>query len=215
MLLCFYVNLRCCTTTELLHRLSLHENSDWRHGFTAAWQSGRAAGATHVQISWISAWIPSEVTRTFFFDLPIWDSNSSSFSCRSFSSQRGPTVVGSMNALVRQLAPNMWRRAFDRVGQSREIYSNSVPLSPPHWPCPKRIRPPSWPRVAVASSIQNTKLFTWRTWPGAGAVPKYDWAARSQCGSKQRRADHTKYIWYVATHGQSVITTELMIAWIW
>ena len=39
-----------------------------------------------------------------------------------------------------------------------------------------------------------------------------DWAARSQCGFKQRRADHTKYIWYVATHGQSVITTELMIA---
>ena len=82
----------------------------------------------------------------------------------------------------------------NRVGQSREIYSNSVPLSPPHWPYPKRIRPPSWPRVAVASSIQNTKLFTWRTWPGAGAVPKCDWAARSQCGFKQRRADHTKYI---------------------
>ena len=100
----------------------------------------------------------------------------------------------------------------NRVGQSREIYSNSVPLSPPHWPYPKRIRPPSWPRVAVASSIQNTKLFTWRTWPGAGAVPKCDWAARSQCGFKQRRADHTKYIWYVATHGQSVNTTELMIA---
>ena len=71
----------------------------------------------------------------------------------------------------------------NRVGQSREIYSNSVPLSPPHWPYPKRIRPPSWPRVAVASSIQNIKLFTWRTWPGAGAVPKWDWAARSQCGS--------------------------------
>ena len=93
-----------------------------------------------------------------------------------------------------------------RVGQSREIYSNSVPLSPPHWPYPKRIWPPSWPRVAVALSTQNTKLFTWRTWP------KCDWAARSQCGSKQRRADHTKYIWYVATHGQSVITTELIIA---
>ena len=60
------------------------------------WQSGWAAGATHVQISWISTWIPSEVTRTFFFDLPIWDSNSSSFSCRSFSSQREPTVVGSI-----------------------------------------------------------------------------------------------------------------------
>ena len=44
----------------------------------------------------ITAWIPSEVTRTFFFDLPIWDSNSSPFSCRSFSSQREPTVVGSM-----------------------------------------------------------------------------------------------------------------------
>ena len=100
----------------------------------------------------------------------------------------------------------------NRVGQSREIYSNSVPLSPPHWPYPKRIRPPGWPRVAVASSIQNTKLFTWRTWPGAGAVPKCDWAARSQCESKQRCADHTKYIWYVGTHGQSVITTELMIA---
>ena len=80
----------------------------------------------------------------------------------------------------------------NRVGQSREIYSNSVPLSPPHWPYPKRIRPPSWPRVAVASSIQKTKLFTWRTWPGAGAVPKCDWAARSQCGFKQRRADHNK-----------------------
>ena len=36
-----------------------------------------------------------------------------------------------------------------RVGQSREIYSNSVPLSPPHWPYPKRIRPPSWPRHRV------------------------------------------------------------------
>ena len=111
----------------------------------------------------------------------------------------------------------MWIHDGDhRVGQSREIYSNSVPLSPPHWPYPKPIRPPSWPRVAVASSIQNTKLFTWRTWPGAGAVPKCGWAARSQCGgSKQWRADHTKYIWYVATQGQSVIITELMIAWIW
>ena len=55
MLLCFYVNLRCCTTSFK----ALHENSDWRHGFTAAWQSGGAAGATHVQISWISAWIGS------------------------------------------------------------------------------------------------------------------------------------------------------------
>ena len=81
---------------DQFHGLSLHENSDWRHGFTAAWQSRGAAGATHVQILWISAWIPSEVTRTFFFDLPIWDSNSSSFSCRSFSSQREPTVVGSI-----------------------------------------------------------------------------------------------------------------------
>ena len=42
-----------------------HELSPWRHGFTAAWKSGGAAGATHVQISWISAWIPSEVTRHF------------------------------------------------------------------------------------------------------------------------------------------------------
>ena len=92
------------------------------------------------------------------------------------------------------LDSTMWCSFTYRVGQSREIYSNSVPLSPPHWPYPKRIRPPSWPRVAVASSIQNTKLFTWRTWPGAGAVPKCDWAARSQCGFKQRRADHTKYI---------------------
>ena len=55
-----------------------------------------------------------------------------------------------------------------------------------------RIR--SWPRVAVASLIQNTKLFTWRTWPGAGAVPKCDWAARRQCGFKQRRADHTVHL---------------------
>ena len=101
---------------------------------------------------------------------------------------------------------------INRVGQSREIYSNSVPLSPPHWPYPKHIRPPSLPQVAVASSTPNTKLFTWRTCPGAGAVPKCDWAARSQCGSKHRRANHTKYIWYVATHSQSVITTELMIA---
>ena len=70
------------------------------------------------------------------------------------------------------LDSSVWRlhsTVTNRVGQSREIYSNSVPLLPPHWPYPKRIRPPSWPRVAVASSIQNTKLFTWRTWPGAGA----------------------------------------------
>ena len=86
MLLCFYVNLRCCTTSfmdSLLGGMDLRPRE-------------RAAGATHVQISWISAWIPTEVTRTFSFDLPIWDSNSSSFSCRSFSSQREPTVVGSI-----------------------------------------------------------------------------------------------------------------------
>ena len=62
--LCFYVNLRCCSTSFM------DSLSDWRHGFTAAWQSGGAAGATHVQISWISAWIPSEVTRTFFSIFP-------------------------------------------------------------------------------------------------------------------------------------------------
>ena len=55
---------------DQFHGRSLHENSDWRHGFTAAWKSGGAAGATHVQISWISAWIPSEVTRTFFSIFP-------------------------------------------------------------------------------------------------------------------------------------------------
>ena len=91
---------RLIHVTVLLRKFTLlhdefHGLSPWRHGFTAAWKSGRAAGATHVQISWISAWIPSEVTLTFFFDLPIWDSNSSSFSCRSFSSQREPTVFGS------------------------------------------------------------------------------------------------------------------------
>ena len=127
----------------------------------------------------------------------------------------GPFHVDAFLGLLSAVTILIFLSGYNRVGQSREIYSNSVPLSPPHWPYPKRIRPPSWPRMAVASSIQNTKLFTWRTWPGAGAVPKCDWAARSQCGFKQRRADHTKYIWYVATHGQSVITTELMIAWIW
>ena len=99
----------------------------------------------------------------------------------------------SLHALT-WMTQTAWLCGINRVGQSREIYSNSVPLLPPHWPYPKRIRPPRWPRVAVASSIQNTKLFTWRTWPGAGAVPKCDWAARSQCGFKQRRADHTNYI---------------------
>ena len=122
----------------------------------------------------------------------------------------------SWNSNCYEMVQKAWSRIEEvpyRVSQSCEIYSNLVPLSPPHWPYPKRIRPPSWPRVAVASSIQNTKLFTWRTWPGASAVPKCDWAAWSQCGgSKQRCADHTKYIWYVATRGQSVITTELMIA---
>ena len=103
---------------------------------------------------------------------------------------------------------NLWYN--NRVGQSREIYSNSVPLSPPHWPYPKHIRPPSWPRMAVASLVQNTKLFTWRTWPGAGAVLKCDWAARSP--NSGAPITQSTYIWYVATHGQSVITTELMIA---
>ena len=64
MLLCFYVNLRCCTTS-FMDSLFMRTYG----GFTAAWQSGGAAGATHVQISWISAWIPSEVTRTFFFSI--------------------------------------------------------------------------------------------------------------------------------------------------
>ena len=89
-----------CFTVLLLKFTLLHDQfhglSPWRHAFTAALKSGGAAGATHVQISWISAWIPSEVTRTFFFDLPIWDSNSSPFLCRSSSSQREPTVVGSI-----------------------------------------------------------------------------------------------------------------------
>ena len=93
-----------CFTVLLLKFTLLHDQfhglSPWRHAFTAALKSGGAAGATHVQISWISAWIPSEVTRTFFFDLPIWDSNSSPFSCRSSSSQREPTVVGSNISVV-------------------------------------------------------------------------------------------------------------------
>ena len=91
---------------------TLSLEASWRHGFTAAWKSGGEAGATHVQISWISAWIPSEVTRTFFFDLPIWDSNSSSFSCRSFSSQREPTVVGSIKYMFNfHIKLQMYRRS--------------------------------------------------------------------------------------------------------
>ena len=94
MLLCFFVNLRCCMTSfmDSLFMRTPIGGMDLR-------RRDRAAGATHVQISWIFAWIPSEVTWTFFFDLPIWDSNSSSFSCRSFSSQREPTVVGSITAI--------------------------------------------------------------------------------------------------------------------
>ena len=106
---------------------SLHENSDLRHGFTAAWQSGGAAGATHVQISWISTWIPSEVTRTFFFDLPIWDSNSSSFSCRSFSSQREPTVVGSIsNRRLRVLPINVPRATSSVPGAPESIQCRAL-----------------------------------------------------------------------------------------
>ena len=102
MLLCFYVNLRCCTTSfmDSLFMRTPIGGMDLR-------PRERAAGATHVQISWISAWIPSEVTRTFFFDLPIWDSNSSSFSCRSFSSQREPTVVGSISQKLSPWAAEM------------------------------------------------------------------------------------------------------------
>ena len=112
MLLCFYVNLRCCTTSfmdSLLGSMDLRPRE-------------RAAGATHVQISWISAWIPSEVTRTFFFDLPIWDSNSSSFSCRSFSSQREPTVVGSI--IVRRCcrSTTLKRRWFSHFYCLMEAY---------------------------------------------------------------------------------------------
>ena len=95
---------------DQFHGLSLHENSDWRHGFTAAWQSGGAAGATHVQISWISAWIPSEVTRTFFFRSSHMGPNSSSFSCRSFSSQREPTVVSS-------IIVNLWRNSAAQLSE--------------------------------------------------------------------------------------------------
>ena len=80
------------------------------HGFTAPWQSGGAAGAIHIFRSRGFPWISSEIMRTNFFDLPIWDSNWSSFSCRSFSSQREPTVVGSIKGLIsrgRNLPPGL------------------------------------------------------------------------------------------------------------
>ena len=68
-----------------------------------------------------------------------------------------------------------------RVGQSREIMFEFGSTVATALAAPKRIRPPSWPRVAVASSIQNTKLFTWRTWPGASAVPKCDQRSATSC----------------------------------
>ena len=66
---------------------------------------------------------------------------------------------------------------------------------------------PSWPRVAVASSTQNTKWFTWRTWTGAGAVPKCDWAARSQCGSKHTGLKQCTFNWLISND----ITQNVMV----
>ena len=93
MSLCFYVNSRCYTPSFMASLLMgtqiggmdlrpRDKMTEWpvRYMF-------RSRGFP---------WISCEITRTIFFDLPIWDSNSSSFSCRSFSSQREPTVVGSI-----------------------------------------------------------------------------------------------------------------------
>ena len=37
------------------------------------------------------------------------------------------------------------------------FYSNSVPHSPPHWPYPQRIRPPSWPRLGLRHCPKTQK----------------------------------------------------------
>ena len=101
-----------------------------------------------------------------------------------------------------------------RVGQSREILfefgstfatalavSESYPTSQLA-ACGGRVIDPKHQIVYLAPVTRYT-----------GAVPKCDWAARSQCGTKQRRADHAQYLWYFPTHNQSVIIiTELMIA---
>ena len=83
------------------------------------------------------------------------------------------------------LLRNVFCRFLNRVGQSREIldllfgfgstFATALAVSEAYPTAQVAAC------VVVASSIQNTKLFTWRTWPCVGAVPKSDWAARSQC----------------------------------
>ena len=92
MSLCFYINSRCYTPSFMASLLMGTQigGMDLRPRDKATERPVR-----YMFRSRGFPWISSEITRTIFFDLPIWDSNSSSFSCRSFSSQREPTVVGS------------------------------------------------------------------------------------------------------------------------
>ena len=91
MLLCFYVNLRCCTTSFITWTLSLEA---WIYGRVKERRSGRCDTCSDlVDFRVNPVWSNADI---FFRSSHIWDSNSSPFSCRSFSSQREPTVVGSM-----------------------------------------------------------------------------------------------------------------------
>ena len=127
MLLFFYVNLRCCTISFMDSSWEFRLKA-WIYGRVTERRSGRCDTCSdlvdfRVNPVWSNADIffsifPYGIQIQVHFHVghflakgnqqllvPIWGSNSSSFSCRSFSSQREPTVVGSINNSFNPLAP--------------------------------------------------------------------------------------------------------------
>ena len=97
MSLCFYINSHCYTPSFMVSLLMGTQigGMDLR-----PWNKATERPVRYMFRSRGFLWISCEITRTNFVNLPIWDSNSSSFSCRSFSSQREPTVVGSIKGYL-------------------------------------------------------------------------------------------------------------------
>ena len=105
MSLCFYINSRCYTPSFMASLLMGTQigGMDLRPRNKATERPVR-----YMFRSPGFPWISCEITRTNFFDLPIWDSNSSSFSCRSFSSQREPSQAALAGKASMIKAPCLW-----------------------------------------------------------------------------------------------------------
>ena len=99
---------------------------------------------------------------------------------------------------TRQQAINGANLDPDMVGQSREIRFEFGSIFATALAVSEACSTTELASSGVASFIQNTKLFTWRTWPGASAVPRCDQQSVTRGTNSGESIKQSTF--YMATH---------------